>query len=82
MPSSAKPKLEALASGLVEVSFFFRTSQPGKVSKLEIKLQKNIPNQMTSIEEDLIGRQPQWKTTSMEDDHKGGLTQRKTTSNE
>ena len=69
-----KPKLEALASGLAEVSFLFvvhPTLPPGKVPKLEIKLPKTMPNQTTSIEDDLNGRKPQWKTSSMEENLNG-----------
>ena len=34
------------------------------------------------MEDDLNGRQPQWKTTSIEDDHNGRQPQWKTTSME
>ena len=37
---------------------------------------------MTSMEDNLDGRQPQWKTTSMEDNHNGILNQCKITSME
>ena len=83
LPSSAKPKLEALASGLAEISFIFVLTDPPpprKVPKLEIKLPKTIPNQTISIEDDLNGRRPQWKTTSMEEDLNGRQPQWKTTS--
>ena len=52
LPSSVKPKLEALASRLAEV---------------EIKLPKTIPNQTTSMKDNDNGRWPKWKTTSVED---------------
>ena len=38
---------------------------PGEVLKLETKLPQSISNQTISIEDELNGRQPQWKTTSM-----------------
>ena len=44
-----------------------------KVPKLEIKLRKTIPNQTTSMEDDINGRQPQWKMNSMEDDQNWSL---------
>ena len=60
LPSSANPKVEALASGLAEISFIFLfidpPPPPGKVPKLEIKLPKTIPNQTTSMEDNLNGR--------------------------
>ena len=37
---------------------------------------------MTSMEDKIDGRQPQWKTTSMEDNHNGRLNQCKITSME
>ena len=57
LPSSAKPKLEALASALAEISFNFDfTHPPGKVPKLEIKLLKTIPNKTRPMEDNLNGR--------------------------
>ena len=50
--------------------------------KLEIKWQKTIPNQITSTEDDLNGRQSQWKMTLMEDDLNGRRPQWKTSSME
>ena len=49
-----------------------------KVPKLEIKLRKTIPNQTTSMEDDINGRQPQWKMNSMEDDQNWRLPKWKT----
>ena len=51
---------------------------PGKVPKLEIKLQKPYQTKQhqwktISIEDDLNGRRPQWKTISMENDIKEAL---------
>ena len=74
------------ASVLAEINFNFDFTNPPphprKVPKLEIKWQKTIPNQTTSTEDNLNGRQPQWKTTSMEDDFNGRQPQWKTTSME
>ena len=57
LSSSAKPKLEALASALADISFNLDfTNLPGKVPKLEIKLLKTIPNETTPMEDNLNGR--------------------------
>ena len=52
--------------GIFHHMIFDFTRPPGKVMKLEIKLQKT---KTASIKDDLNGRQPKWKTTSMEDNH-------------
>jgi len=74
LQSSAKPKLEALASALAEISFNFDFTPPphpqkkhGKLPKLEKKLPNTIPNRTTSMEDNINGRGSQWKTISMED---------------
>ena len=76
LPSSAKPKLEALSSGLAEVSFIFIVHQPTnpppprESTQTWNKAAKTIPNQtkphqwkITSMEDNLNGRWPRWKTT-------------------
>ena len=86
----AHPKLSfSLASALAEVSCIFDSPHPpppGKVPKLDFLAiyvyQTSMEPQwkMTSMEDNLNGRQPQKKTTSMEDDLNGRQPQRKTAS--
>ena len=67
LPSSAKPKLEAIASVSAEISFIFdfiMPPTPGKVPKLSYICIPNLNG--NSMKDDLNGRRPQWKTTSME----------------
>ena len=84
LPSSAQAEL----SCIFDFSDPPTPTPPGKVLKLEIKLQKTKPNsingrqpqwKMTSMKDNLNGRQPKWKTTLMEDDLNGRQPQWKMT---
>ena len=56
----------------------FHEHPPPEVPKLKICTYKTVIGRQPQMEEDLNGRQPQWKTASMEDSLNGRQPQWKT----